>query len=105
MQGSVNIVHLLIDSLNENKKVILYNEKISICVDDLRGIDTLSGETALTKCFFYLPSEMGSTLKGKNLLPLGANSFLVEESPFQKGFVVQTNKQEVSKIVSLVKKG
>ena len=26
----------------------------------------------------FLPSENGSTLKGKNLLPLGANSFLLD---------------------------
>ena len=34
---------------------------------------------------FCFPSEKGSTLKGKNLLPLGANSFLLELNPFQKG--------------------
>ena len=27
---------------------------------------------------FYCPSEKGSPLKGKNLLPMGANSFLIE---------------------------
>ena len=26
----------------------------------------------------YISSEKGSTIKGKNLLPLGANSFLLE---------------------------
>ena len=31
------------------------------------------------------PSEKGSALKGKNLLPWGANSFLLEYAPFQKG--------------------
>ena len=31
------------------------------------------------------PFCKGSTLKGKNLLPLGANSFLLEKTPFQKG--------------------
>ena len=31
------------------------------------------------------PSEKGSTLKGKNLFPRGANSFLLEQTPFQKG--------------------
>ena len=35
------------------------------------------GETALSKSF-CLPSEKGSTLKGKNLLPMGVNSFLLE---------------------------
>ena len=42
-------------------------------------------------CDFHLallhknPPEKGSTLKGKNLLPLGANSFLLEWTLFQKG--------------------
>ena len=42
----------------------------------LREIDTLSRETTLLKHF--LPFEKGSTLKGKNLLPVGANYFLLE---------------------------
>ena len=29
--------------------------------------------------FTLSPSEKGSTLKGKNLLPVGANSFLLEK--------------------------
>ena len=33
----------------------------------------------------FLSSKKGSSLKGKNLLPLGANSFLLEKIPFQKG--------------------
>ena len=33
---------------------------------------------------FYLPSEKGSAVKGKNLLPLGANSFLLEQTIFWK---------------------
>ena len=34
----------------------------------------------LPACFLahHIPSEKGSTLKGKNLLPMGANSFLLE---------------------------
>ena len=31
-----------------------------------------------------VPSEKGSTLKGKNLLPMGANCFLLEQTLFQK---------------------
>ena len=31
------------------------------------------------------PSKKESTQKGKNLLPRGANSFLLELTPFQKG--------------------
>ena len=41
----------------------------------MRGIDTLSGRDNSELC---LLSEKGSTLKGKNLLPRGANSFLLE---------------------------
>ena len=37
----------------------------------------LSGETNLSNLVSLL-SEKGSTLKGKNLLPQGANSFLLE---------------------------
>ena len=47
----------------------------------LRGMDTFSRETTFK-----------ATLKGKNFLPLGANSFLLEKTPFQKVFVVQESK-------------
>ena len=49
----------------ENKKSIL------------KGADTLSGE-AILSILSLSPSEMGSTLKEKNLLPWEANSFLLE---------------------------
>ena len=41
----------------------------------------------------FLPSEKGSALKGKNLLPWGANSFLLENYPFQKSFGEQESEQ------------
>ena len=41
-------------------------------------------------------------LKEKNLLPRGANSFLLEKTPFQKGSGVREAKQEVTNVVSLV---
>ena len=50
-----------------------------------------------------LPFEKVSTLKGKNLLPTGANSFLLELTPFQKGFAVQESKQEATMVVSPLK--
>ena len=34
---------------------------------------------------FNLPSEKRPALKGKNLLPQGANSFPLEQTPFQVG--------------------
>ena len=49
--------------------------------------------------------KTGSTLTGKNLLPVGANSYLLEKTPFQKGIGVQERKQQVTKVVSLVKMG
>ena len=52
----------------------------------LREMDTLLGEETQTK-LFYFPSENGSTLKGKNLLPMGANAFLSEWATFRKGFM------------------
>ena len=54
---------------------------------------------------FLPPCEKGSSLKRKNLPSFGANSFRSEEIPFQKGFRLQKSKQEVTKVVSLVKYG
>ena len=54
---------------------------------------------------FLPPSEKGSTLKGKNLLPLEANSLLFEKTPFQKGTGAMETKQEVTTVVSLVNCG
>ena len=42
---------------------------------NFQGIDTISKEVTVSK-LFCLSCEKESTLKGKNLLPLGANSFL-----------------------------
>ena len=42
----------------------------------------------MTSCLLSCASnsfEKGSSLKGKNLLPMGANSFLFEKTPIQKG--------------------
>ena len=52
----------------------------------LRGMDTLSGETTINM-FSDSPAchlKIVCTLKGKNLLPLGANSLLLKHTPFQK---------------------
>ena len=51
------------------------------------------------------PSEKRSILKGNNLLPFGSISFILERTPFQKGISVQEDKQEVTKVVSLIKNG
>ena len=56
----------------------------------VKGLETLSGEEIINN--FCFPSEKGSTLKGKNLLPFGANSFCLELAPFQKGMCVQKSK-------------
>ena len=43
--------------------------------------------TFLTSCLFscaIIPFWKGSTLKGKNLLPWGANSSLLEQTPFKQ---------------------
>ena len=53
----------------------------------LRGIDTLSREITLSKLLLP-PPEKGSTLKGKNLLPItlkGKTLLLFEWTPFEKG--------------------
>ena len=71
----------------------------------LRETDTLLRETTLS-ILFLLTSEKGSTLKGKNLLPaMGANSFLLEQTTYQKANSIQESKQDLTKVVSLVKIG
>ena len=50
----------------------------------------------LNKNGVCLASEKWSILKGKNLLPVGANSFLLEKTPFQKVLDMQESKQEVA---------
>ena len=55
------------------------------------------------------PLEKGTTLKGKNLTTLKGKNLLGSKfipfrvGPFQKVFGVQESKQEVAKIVSLLK--
>ena len=77
----------------------------------LRGIDTFSGEGYSSELFlspFWQmvlsscchPSDKGSTLKGMNLLPWGANYFFLEKIPFSdpiwKGF--NTKRKEFAKL-------
>ena len=50
-----------------------------------KGMDTLSGEIILSN-LFYIPSEKGSTLKWKDMLPLETKSFILESK--RKGFAV-----------------
>ena len=74
---------------------------LQVICDDLRRIYTLAREVTLPE-LICLRSEKGSILKGKNLLPMGANNFLLEKIPCQKGPGVQESKMEVTKVVSLV---
>ena len=67
----------------------------------LSGMVTLSGEIILSR-LLCLPSEKGFSLKGNNLLPLGANYFLLEETPYQRGFGHRESKQDVTAVVSFV---
>ena len=50
------------------------------------------------------PSEKTFTLKGKDFLPSGTNSFFLEYIPFWKRLDLQAGKQKVMKIVSLLYK-
>ena len=54
----------------------------------------------MSKVLYFL-SEKWSSLKEKNLLPRGANSFVSEKTTFQKEVSMQELKQEVTKVVSL----
>ena len=60
-------------------------------------MDIRPGEATLSN-LFSPPSEKGSALKGKNLLPKGANSFFLEQTPFQKGLGVKESKQEIENV-------
>ena len=48
--------------------------------------------------WILLPSEKGPTLKGKNLLPIGANSFLLEEIPFRSELVCRNANRKSQKL-------
>ena len=61
------------------------------------GIGALSEAVTLSE--LYLPSEKGPTLKQKNMLPLRANSFLLEWTPLLKGFWCIGKQTEVTKVV------
>ena len=75
--------------LREIRKKNIYQDSPLIWSYDryLRGTDTHSEETMLFKLVLPL-SIKESTLKGKNLLPLEANSFLFEQTLFQRGLSV-----------------
>ena len=68
-------------------------------------METLSGEATLSSNFFVCtPSSNESTLKGKNLLPIKSKFFPVRVDSFSGGhWCVQESKQEITKVVSLVK--
>ena len=63
---------------------------------EFKGMGVLSSGYSVKMTLFLF--EKGSTLKGKNLLPGGANSFLLELTPIRKGLNVQEDKQEDNKI-------
>ena len=75
---------------------------MTIMVRSQGELYTFKGDSS--QIFFLLLSEKWSTLKGKNLVPLGERSFLFCADLFQKGLDVQESKQEVIKVVSLAKK-
>ena len=65
---------------------------------ELRDIDRLSRVAALSK-LFLVPYLNGSTRKAENLLPVRANSFILEQTSFQKGLCVLESKQDITEFV------
>ena len=59
-------------------------------------MDSILGIT-LSNCFCF-PSEKGSSVRN-NFLPVGANSFNLEETSFRKGLDLLESKHDVTKIV------
>ena len=64
-------------------------------------MDIFSWEATLSELLCF-PSDKGSTLKEKNLLPVGANSFLLMQILFRSGFVCRKPYRKSQKVVSLV---
>ena len=64
----------------------------------LRGMNTLSGEVTLSKCF-CLPFVKGSTLKRKNLLPKGEQILSFESRPlFRRGLKCEKANRKSQKL-------
>ena len=66
-----------------------------------RGVDCQNTFRRVNSQKFLSSSEKASTLKEKNLLPLGANSFLLEWIPFPKGIRVQERKEKSQKLYKM----
>ena len=66
---------------------------VLITTSDLRREGTFQRRQLCQNLF-----EIRSTLKGKNLLPVGANSFLLEKTYFRMWLFVQKSKQIVKKL-------
>ena len=73
----------------------------SFLVFSVREMVKLSGEATLSK-LFYLPSEKGSSLKGKHVL--GEHSFFFRVDPCSEEDWCAGNKQPVTRVFSFVKK-
>ena len=78
----------------QNISTVSFNQPVSKCLADhipevltLKAIDTISEMETASKLFFP---------------PSGANSYLLEQIPFQEKTGMQENKQEVTKVVSFV---
>ena len=63
---------------------LLWKPRADAIFRSIKGINTPTRDTILSK-YLWLHAEKGSSLKGKNLLRGGENSFLLELTCFQKG--------------------
>ena len=68
----------------------------------LRETRPISGEANSIQ-IVCIHSEKGSTLKGKDLHPVGANSFLSEKTPLQKGHVCRKANKKLQTSSPLLK--
>ena len=62
------------------KQQLLYRERICLSWEQILPFREYQGEGAKSIMNYNDNDFLGSTLKGKNLLPLGANSFLLEKT-------------------------
>ena len=93
--------HMMYLGCRVKKGIAVYVTQQALEVSE-RGIVTPSRKATVK---MVLPPFLKGVYskKKKNLLPLGANSFLLEWTRFQKETDVQESKQEVTKVVSLLK--
>ena len=84
-------------------KQTFLNPEIQYVVSLLKGLCRIHFQGRQFCLIVLSPFEKESDIKRKNVLPKGANSFLLEQTLFQKGVHMQESKRKVTKTPLLYK--